>query len=193
MSVHLLNIRTLRIGGVLQAIALVLAVALPGAAAAQERSVVTGKIDWGLWIDPDGCMHWWSDGGLEGYMTPRRDPKTGRHMCLKRSTCAVQSTDTLFAGETAILTAGGQAWLHRFFATNGAVAYAVYGHTDKRGSSQYSKRLSQARADAVADTARGAGAMLERVVGLGDSRPVASNTSPANMQKNRRVEIICFR
>ncbi len=180
-------------GGFALALALASVVANPWPAAAQENSVIAGKIDWGLWIDPDGCMHWWSDGGLEGYMTPRRDPKTGRHMCLSRKTCAVPSTDKLFAGETAILTAGGQAWLQQFFAKKGAIAYAVYGHTDKRGSSQYSKRLSQSRADAVAAIARTSGATIERVVGLGDSRPVARNDSPAQMQKNRRVEIICFR
>ena len=43
-----------------------------------DKPAQTGRIDWGLWIDPDGCMHWWADGGLEGYMVPRRDPKTGR-------------------------------------------------------------------------------------------------------------------
>ena len=44
-------------------------------------------------------------------------------------------------------------------------------------------------ADAVADIARRTGVTLERVVGLGDSRPIARNDSPANMQKNRRTEI----
>lgn len=24
-----------------------------------------------VWIDPDGCQHWWIDDGVEGYMTPR--------------------------------------------------------------------------------------------------------------------------
>jgi hypothetical protein len=24
-----------------------------------------------VWIDPDGCQHWYIDDGLEGYMTPR--------------------------------------------------------------------------------------------------------------------------
>ena len=172
-------------------LALVAAIAVPAPAAAQHQ--VTGKIDWGLWIDPDGCMHWWSDGGVEGYMTPRRDPKTGRHMCLQRKTCAVPSTDALFAGETARLTAQGQSWLKQFFASTGAIAYAVYGHTDKRGSSQHSTRLSQGRADAVAAVAGASGGMVHRVIGLGDSRPIAPNDSPANMQKNRRVEIICFR
>lgn len=24
-----------------------------------------------LWVDPDGCQHWYVDDGWEGYMTPR--------------------------------------------------------------------------------------------------------------------------
>lgn len=24
-----------------------------------------------VWVDPDGCQHWYLDDGLEGYMTPR--------------------------------------------------------------------------------------------------------------------------
>ena len=24
-----------------------------------------------VWIDPDGCQHWYIDDGVEGYMTPR--------------------------------------------------------------------------------------------------------------------------
>ncbi|MCG3266937.1 hypothetical protein [Yoonia sp. I 8.24] len=24
-----------------------------------------------IWIDPDGCQHWYVDDGLEGYMSPR--------------------------------------------------------------------------------------------------------------------------
>ena len=24
-----------------------------------------------VWVDPDGCQHWYIDDGLEGYMTPR--------------------------------------------------------------------------------------------------------------------------
>ncbi len=24
-----------------------------------------------IWVDPDGCQHWYIDDGLEGYMTPR--------------------------------------------------------------------------------------------------------------------------
>ena len=24
-----------------------------------------------VWVDPDGCQHWYVDDGLEGFMTPR--------------------------------------------------------------------------------------------------------------------------
>ena len=47
-------------------------------AIAQQSPEVAGKIDWGIWIDDDGCMHWWADGGVEGYMIDRVDPKTGK-------------------------------------------------------------------------------------------------------------------
>jgi hypothetical protein len=31
--------------------------------------------------DPDGCQNWVIDDGLEGYATPRYDPRTGRPVC----------------------------------------------------------------------------------------------------------------
>jgi outer membrane protein OmpA-like peptidoglycan-associated protein len=162
-------------------------------AAAQSQVTVTGKINWGLWVDPDGCMHWWADGGVEGYMVSRRDPKTGRHMCLEKNTCAVQNTDVLFKTDSYQLTAQGQQWLRQFFASAGAFAYAVYGHTDSRASDEYNMRLSQNRANTVAGVARQSGAVVDRVVGFGERRPIAPNNSAANMQKNRRVEIVCYR
>jgi len=35
----------------------------------------------GIWVDPNGCDHWIIDDGVEGYMSPRRDPKTGKPKC----------------------------------------------------------------------------------------------------------------
>ena len=63
---------------------------------AQTADQPSGKIDWGLWIDGDGCMHWYADGGFEGYMVPRRNPETGRAVCLKRHACLAQNADELF-------------------------------------------------------------------------------------------------
>lgn len=57
----------------------------------------TARIGWGTWVDPDGCMHWWADGGLEGYMIDRLNPKNGKPVCLRQNTCLVENTDTLFA------------------------------------------------------------------------------------------------
>jgi outer membrane protein OmpA-like peptidoglycan-associated protein len=163
------------------------------AATAQSQVTVNNAINWGLWVDPDGCMHWWADGGLEGYMTPRRDPKTGQHMCLERNTCAVANTDVLFDTDKATLRPEGKQWLSQFFASAGAFAYAVYGHTDSRASDEYNMDLSRRRAEAVASYARAAGAVIDRVGWFGERRPVAPNNSAANMQKNRRVEIVCYR
>lgn len=154
---------------------------------------VTGRIDWGLWIDPDGCMHWWADGGLEGYMVPRRDPKTGRAVCLKRNTCAIEGTDTLFATDSARLTAGGRSRLEHLFRSQGAFGYAIYGHTDSRASDAYNMDLSKRRAQSVANVARAVGANVERVEWHGERQPRATNGTAAGMQQNRRVEIVCYR
>ena len=163
------------------------------AATAQDQVTVNSAIKWGLWVDPDGCMHWWADGGLEGYMTPRRDPKTGQHMCLERNTCAVPNTDVLFHTDSSNLTTQGKQWLSKFFASAGAFAYAVYGHTDSRASDEYNMALSKRRANAVASYARAAGAVVDRVGWYGERKPIASNSTAAGMQKNRRVEIVCYR
>ena len=138
-------------------------------------------------------MHWWADGGVEGYMVSRRDPKTGRHMCLEKNTCAVQNTDVLFKTDSYQLTAQGQQWLRQFFASAGAFAYAVYGHTDSRASDEYNIKLSYNRALAVARVARSVGANITDVRGYGERMPVATNKTAQGMAKNRRVEILCFR
>lgn len=162
-------------------------------AAAQAKPEIAGVIQWGIWVDDDGCMHWWADGGLEGYMLDRVDPKTGKPVCLKRNTCLVENTDTLFATDSAKLTAHGRDYLTQFFAQAGAFGYAIYGHTDSRASDEYNIDLSQRRAASVAKVARSVGAMVERQIGYGERQPIAANTSAAGMQKNRRVEVVCYR
>jgi outer membrane protein OmpA-like peptidoglycan-associated protein len=164
----------------------------PSGLMAQTQPEVTGRIDWGAWIDDDGCMHWWADGGVEGYMVPRRDPHTGKPVCLKRNLCLVENTDTLFATDSAKLTAHGRARLQSFFQSAGAFGYAIYGHTDSRASDEYNIRLSERRAAAVADVARSVGAPVERLIGFGERQPRASNATAEGMQQNRRVEVVCY-
>jgi outer membrane protein OmpA-like peptidoglycan-associated protein len=166
---------------------------LPAAASAQSAGQVTGTMEPAIWIDPDGCMHWVADGGVEGYMTGRVNPENGMPVCLEMNTCAVANTDTLFATDSHHLTAAGRAQLEQFFSSAGAFAYAIYGHTDSRASDEYNMALSQRRAASVAAVARSVGARVAREIGYGERRPRVPNTSAANMQQNRRVEIVCYR
>lgn len=44
-----------------------------------DNTVTDGGVDGGflrdgvanVWVDPDGCQHWYIDDGLEGFMSPR--------------------------------------------------------------------------------------------------------------------------
>ncbi|WP_242332969.1 MULTISPECIES: OmpA family protein [unclassified Anaeromyxobacter] len=67
----------------------------------------------------------------------------------------------------------------------------VEGHADSSGSAALNKRLSQARADAVAKAiaARGVDKARLSAKGYGPSRPIASNDTPEGREANRRVEI----
>jgi outer membrane protein OmpA-like peptidoglycan-associated protein len=67
----------------------------------------------------------------------------------------------------------------------------VAGHTDSTGSDAYNQSLSERRAGSVAAYLKSQNVMPERViaVGLGESRPVADNTSAEGRQANRRVEL----
>jgi outer membrane protein OmpA-like peptidoglycan-associated protein len=174
-----------------KAAAVAVGVLLAAPAAFAEDAPITGKIEWGVWVDADGCQHWWADGGTEGYMVPRRDPHTGKPVCTKVNSCLSESTDTFFATASASLTASGRSKLEEFFRQTGAFSYAIAGHTDSRGSDAYNQGLSEARANAVADVARSVGAVVDSVAGFGESQPIASNGSASGMAKNRRVEIIC--
>ena len=67
----------------------------------------------------------------------------------------------------------------------------VAGHTDSTGSDAYNQGLSERRAASVANYLRGRGIMADRMitVGMGESRPIADNSTEVGRQANRRVEI----
>lgn len=170
-------------------LALIFGVMLALPASAQTSNERAGKIDWGIWLDGDGCMHWYADGGFEGYMVPRRNPQTGRAVCLKRHACLAQSTDDLFGANGATLTKDGEAQLRAFFEEQEAQAYAIFAHSDGAGGKAAAERLTQAQAAAVADVARSAGEQVTEAVGGGARYPKAAKGSAAN----RRVELVCYR
>jgi len=68
----------------------------------------------------------------------------------------------------------------------------VEGHTDDVGSDEFNQKLSEQRSDAVRTylTEQGLNGDLITSVGFGKTVPAVPNSSAANRQKNRRVEMV---
>ncbi len=68
----------------------------------------------------------------------------------------------------------------------------IEGHTDSTGSVNFNQTLSEKRANAVRDflITQGLSADSLTATGLGQNNPVASNSTAAGRQQNRRVEIV---
>lgn len=68
----------------------------------------------------------------------------------------------------------------------------VYGFTDSSGSESYNLRLSQVRASEVSNYLIREGVTANRVVakGMGESHPIATNSTKQGRAENRRVEIV---
>lgn len=95
----------------------------------------------------------------------------------------------------ATLTAEGRRKVEeasRTLKANPTINVAVEGHTDSVGSDAYNLRLSERRAQTVADELVKDGISRSRLStkGYGESRPVADNTTAAGKARNRRVELI---
>ena len=67
----------------------------------------------------------------------------------------------------------------------------VVGHTDSIGSDEVNQRLSEQRANSVAQYLAAQGVQRERmeILGMGKRMPIADNNTDAGRAKNRRVEI----
>jgi len=70
-------------------------------------------------------------------------------------------------------------------------AVGVFGHADSSGSPQHNQRLSEKRANSVADWLRKQGipSSAIEVLARGDREPSADNTTDVGRTKNRRVEL----
>ena len=72
-----------------------------------------------------------------------------------------------------------------------ALHISIEGHTDNKGNAVFNLKLSAKRADAVKKYLIKKGISASRITaqGFGDSKPVATNATPAGRTKNRRVEL----
>jgi outer membrane protein OmpA-like peptidoglycan-associated protein len=79
-----------------------------------------------------------------------------------------------------------------FLRKNPSTKIEISGHTDNTGSESHNLKLSENRADAVAEFVVDKGIDTSRVTfnGYGSSRPIASNDTDQGRRKNRRVEIL---
>ena len=175
------------------------AVALAGAMSApmQVNAQTTKRVIEGehyvptIWVDPDGCEHWVMDDGAEGYMTPHVT-RQGIPVCRRGNLCGVMDSDQFFATDKYSINATGKQRLSEFFSSANATGYIITGHTDSSASDAYNMRLSENRANSVANIGKSTGANIVEVRGYGERQPRSSNDSAAGKAKNRRVEIICI-
>lgn len=75
---------------------------------------------------------------------------------------------------------------------NDKVNIEVQGHTDNTGDSKMNQKLSELRAMNVVSFLSEQGVAKERLTfkGLGDTQPIADNTTEEGKKKNRRVDLV---
>ncbi|KNX79724.1 membrane protein [Pseudomonas sp. 250J] len=100
----------------------------------------------------------------------------------------------LFAFDSAELTQGAQQRLQGLLPKlndPGVASVKVIGFTDSVGSDSYNQRLSERRANGVAEYLISQGLALNKVTsqGRGESEPVADNDTDEGRSRNRRVEL----
>lgn len=47
-----------------------------------DRQSQLAQMQAGIWYSPQGCQYWIIDDGVEGYLTPRYNPQTGKPVCV---------------------------------------------------------------------------------------------------------------
>lgn len=98
---------------------------------------------------------------------------------------------TLTDSSSPVLDAAAAALIDALDARPG-LAIEIEGHTDNTGDADANLALSQARADAVvtALTYRGVPASVLTATGLGQTEPIADNSTDEGRAQNRRVEFV---
>ena len=107
----------------------------------------------------------------------------------------VNLSDVLFDTASANLKPGAREKLARIagiLLSHPGLEVDVEGHTDSVGAEGYNQHLSERRADSVRVylVRQGIAPTAVATSGFGEDQPVASNTTAAGRQQNRRVELV---
>lgn len=114
--------------------------------------------------------------------------------CSERANAVMEGTTINFRSGTARLDGASTALLERMTGialacVGNGVSVEIGGHTDNQGSDQSNQRLSERRAQTIADfmTSRGVDASGLTAVGYGEANPIASNGTATGRRANRRI------
>lgn len=142
-------------------------------------------------------------GGLTGRVSALNAAVSGLNTRVTESSTIIDlPADALFDFDKATLTATAEAELTKaadLIRRSPAGPVGVIGHSDSKGDDAYNQRLSEARAQTVADwfgEQVGVRTRIFQVSGKGESAPVAPNArpdgsdDPAGRTRNRRVEVV---
>lgn len=153
----------------------------------------------GATVDADGCE---IDSDGDGVPDSRdRCPNTPANTKVDAYGCTIIEDVTInlvegeFDFDSAVLRPGMEAALDdvasKINASAGSESLSIVGHTDSSGPEAYNQGLSERRAQAVADylASKGVSASSMSVSGMGESSPVADNSTSEGRATNRRVEI----
>src|SRR5262245_6125513 len=107
----------------------------------------------------------------------------------------VNMSDVLFDTASATLKPGAREKLARvagILLSYPELKIDIEGHTDSVGGDDYNQDLSERRADSVRAylIRQGIPSPTVQAEGFGEARPVATNTTAAGRQQNRRVELV---
>ena len=156
----------------------------------------------GVSVDANGCPLDSDGDGVPDYLD--KCPNTEAGVKVDANGCPIKKvvvakevmgSDALFDFNKFALKTNSYGKLDKIIATlknNTDYTVSVEGYTDAIGSEEYNMKLSEKRAQAVADYLLSKGIDRSRieVIPNGESNPIASNKTASGRAKNRRVEII---
>jgi len=136
----------------------------------------------GVMDDRDKCL-----GTLAG-------AKVDAEGCVVKKAQSINLPNLEFEPSSAVLTDDGKEKLVPvvdFLTNQPDVQMIVVGHTDAQGSETYNQKLSEGRAEAVAEYLESRGIAHARLNsrGRGESQPIADNKTAEGRALNRRVEL----
>jgi outer membrane protein OmpA-like peptidoglycan-associated protein len=161
----------------------------------RTKGAVVGAVGGGLAGGAVGAYMDSQKRDLEKNLAPEIRAGQARVEKLPNDVVRVTMTNqTAFETDSATIKPGFQSTMDKLadvVVRYGKTTLVVVGHTDNVGTAGYNQRLSERRANSVAQylESHRVNAMRLAIAGKGESEPVQPNSTESGRQANRRVEI----